>query len=95
MSDVGTYITSEKFKEFCRCLNVHHIVLLSYNHQSNGGAGACILFTEDTIKNAMTLKLMYVKHLHIYSTPIGPMLLIPVALLFNRPVKGILPKLNP
>ena len=38
MSDANTNLVSEKFLGFCRCLDIHHMVLSLYNHQSNGQA---------------------------------------------------------
>ena len=35
ISDTGTHFVPEKFHDFCRCLNIHHVVPSSYNHQSN------------------------------------------------------------
>ena len=41
VSDVGTNFISGKFESFCKKLSIRHAVLLSYNHPSNGQAGAC------------------------------------------------------
>ena len=42
MLDASTNFASEKFHEFCRCLNIHHAVSSSYNNQNNGPALARI-----------------------------------------------------
>ena len=38
MSDAGTNIVSEEVLGFCKHLNIHQAMSLSYNHQSNGEA---------------------------------------------------------
>ena len=42
MSDVGGNFVSEKFKEFCRKLNIEQALPSSYHHQSNGQVEAYI-----------------------------------------------------
>ena len=50
VSDMGTNYVSEKLKEFCMSLCIHHAVSLSNNHESNGQAEACIKFVKRSMK---------------------------------------------
>ena len=52
MSDAGTNFVSEKFRCFCRPINVEQAVILAYHHQSNRQVKACIKFIKQTFKNA-------------------------------------------
>ena len=36
VSDAGTNLVSEQFKDLCRCLNIDQVLTSSYHHQSNG-----------------------------------------------------------
>ena len=51
MSDAGTNFVSEKFRLFCRSINVEQAVSSAYHHQSNGQVKACIKFIKQTFKN--------------------------------------------
>ena len=42
MLDSGGNFILDKFKTFCRSLNIEQAFLSSYHHQSNGQIGACI-----------------------------------------------------
>ena len=42
MADAGGNFVSEKFKEFCRNLNIEQAVSSTYDHQSNEQVDACI-----------------------------------------------------
>ena len=44
MSDAGTNFVSEKFRHFCKSINIEQAVSLAYQHQSNGQVKACINF---------------------------------------------------
>ena len=44
MSDTGINFVSEKFRHFCRSMNVEQVVSLAYHHQSKGQVKACIKF---------------------------------------------------
>ena len=57
MSDAGGNFILDKFKTFCKILNIGQAVLSSYHHQSNGQAQACIKFIKWTPKNDLTLHL--------------------------------------
>ena len=50
MSDAGTNFVSEKFRCFCRSINMEQAVSLAYHHQSNGQIEACIRFIKQTFK---------------------------------------------
>ena len=44
MSDVGKNFVSEKFRHFCKSINIEQAVLSAYHHQSNGQVKSCIKF---------------------------------------------------
>ena len=50
MSDARSNFISEKFKNFCNCLNIEQAVSSLYHHQGNGQVEACIKFIKCTIK---------------------------------------------
>ena len=50
MSDTGTNFVSEKFRHFCKSINVEQAVSLAYHHQSNRQVEACIKFIKQTFK---------------------------------------------
>ena len=50
MSDAGTNFVSEKFRHFCKSINVEQAVSSAYHHQSNGQVEACIKFIKRTFK---------------------------------------------
>ena len=50
VSDVGMNFVSDKFKQFCRQLNIEQVINLSYHHQSNGQVEACVKFVKCAIK---------------------------------------------
>ena len=41
MSDVGDNFISDKFKQFCKNMNIEHATSSSYHHQNNGQVGVC------------------------------------------------------
>ena len=53
MSEAGTNFVSEKFRHFCRSINIEQAVTLAYHHQSNGQVKACIKFIKQTFKNVL------------------------------------------
>ena len=78
-----------------RYLNIQQAVLSSYNHQSNGQAEVCIKFIKWTVKKCFdTNNDVYLALLQILSTPNGPLLGSPAALIFNKPIRGLMPKLS-
>ena len=50
VSVVGTNSVSENFQDFCKCLNIHHAITLSYTHHINGHVEACINFIKVVLK---------------------------------------------
>ena len=50
VSDLGTNFLSEKLEDFSRCLSIHHLIISSYNCESNGHAEAFIIFIKRMIK---------------------------------------------
>ena len=50
VSDAGTNFISDKFKQFCRQLNIAQTITSSYHHHSNGQVEACIKFVKCAIK---------------------------------------------
>ena len=55
VSDAGTSLTSQKFKDFYRKLNIQQTITSLYHQQSSGQVKVCIKFVKCTIKNAFTL----------------------------------------
>ena len=68
MSDAGTNFVPDRFREFCRAINVEQATSSAYHHQSNRQVEVCI---------NMAL-------LQIHTTPLGPGLPSLTTLLFNR-----------
>ena len=64
----------------------------SFHQQSNGHAEACLKFVKQTMKkcfdNNTDVNLALIQ---IRSMPVGPGLLSPATLLFNRPMRGLVP----
>ena len=50
MSDTSTSFVSEKYKAFCRKLNIKQAVSSSYYNQSNGQVKECIKFIKQIMK---------------------------------------------
>ena len=55
MSDAGTNFVSERFRQFCKSINIEQAVSLAYHHQSNEQVEVCITFIKCTFKNAQNL----------------------------------------
>ena len=92
MSDVGSNFISEKFKNFFNSLNIEQVVSSSYHHQSNRQVEACIKFIKSTIKKCSgSSGDVHMAVLQIRTTPLGLGLPSPAVLLFNCPVRGIMP----
>ena len=53
MSDSGGNFISDKFKTFCKSLNIEQAFLSLYHHQSNGQVDACIKCIKHTLKNVL------------------------------------------
>ena len=50
MSDSGGNFISDKFKTFCKSLNIEQAFSSPYHHQSNGQMEACIKYCKTNIK---------------------------------------------
>ena len=50
MSDVGCNFISDKFKHFCKRMNIEQATSLAYHHQINGQVETCIKFIKHTKK---------------------------------------------
>ena len=59
MPDESGNFISDKFKRFCKNLNIEQAVSSSYNLQTNGQVEEYIKFIKHTIKNALILHLIY------------------------------------
>ena len=95
MSDTGTNFVSERFRQFCKSINVEQAVSLAYHHKSNGQVEACVKFIKCTFKKcAESGRDKNIALLHICTMPICQGLLSPLTLMFNRQVQGIMPVLD-
>ena len=56
MSDSGSNFVSDKFKTFCRSLNIEQAFSLSYHHQSYGQVEACIKVVKHALKKCFDSK---------------------------------------
>ena len=85
MSDAGTNFVLEKFRCFCRSINVEQAVSLAYHHQSNGQVEACIKFIKQTFKKcAESGRDKNIALLQVCTMPIGQGLPSPTTIMFNR-----------
>ena len=92
MSDVGGNLISQKFKNFCNSLNIEQAVSSLHHHWSNGQVEACIIFIKCTMKKCFDSGSdIHIALLQIRSTPPRQGLPSPATLLFNCPVRGIIP----
>ena len=91
MSFEGTNFVSRKFQDFCRCLEIHHVMSSSHDGQNNRQAEACTTFLKQTMKTFLESNtLMHMVLLQVRSLQIGPILPNGVVLLFNWPAGGCL-----
>ena len=92
MSDPSGSFISDKFKIFCKCLNIVQSFSPSYHHQSNGQVEVCVKFVKCTLKKCFDTNAdPHIALLQIQMTPLGPGLPRLSTLLFNHPIKGIMP----
>ena len=94
MSDTDTNFTLENFQEFHRCLNIHNAVIIIQSPEQWTGRSVhliCHMYCKKCYDANTDICLAL---LQICSTPLEPGSLSPAALLFNRPVRGILAKLS-
>ena len=95
MSDAGTYFIADRIQKFYRAINIELATSSAYHHQSNRQVKACIKFIKQTFKKCTeSSRDIYMALLQICTTPLGPGLLSPATLLFNRQVQGIMPVLD-
>ena len=92
MFDAGTNFVLEKFRHFCRSINVEQAVSLAYHHQSNGQVKACIKFIKQTFKKCTESgRDKNIALLQVHTMSIDQGLPDPVTIMFNRLVQGIMP----
>ena len=85
MSDAGTNFVSERFRQFCKSINVEQAVSLTYHHQSNGQGEACIKFIRHTFKKCTESERdKNIALLQICTMPLGQDLPSLATLMFNR-----------
>ena len=53
MSDAGGNFISDKFRQFCKYMNIEQVTSSSYQHQSNGQVEAHIKFVKCTMKKCI------------------------------------------
>ena len=95
MSDTGGNFISDKFKTFWRNLWIEQAVSSLYHQQSNWQEEACIKFMMQTIKRYVDTKYdTHIALLQIRSAPLEPGLPRSATLLFNHPIRGIMPILS-
>ena len=95
MSDSGSNLISDKFKTFCKSLNIEQSFLSSYHHQSNGQVEAWIKFIKCTLKKCFDSRVdPYIVLLQIHMTPLGQGLSSPATMLFTHLIRGIMPIIN-
>ena len=95
MSHSGDNFVSDKFKTFCKSVNIKQGFSLSYHHQSNGEVEVCIKFVKCTFKKCFDTKGdPHIALLQIRMTTLGPGLPWPATILFNHPIRGIMPLIN-
>ena len=89
------FFFSEWLKKFCRHLNVDQAVTSSYHNQRNGQAEACIKFIRCAIKKCIQNNYdVNFALLQIRSTPVNTGIPSQATLLFNRPIRVLLPQLG-
>ena len=90
----GNFI-SDKFKTFCKSLNIEQMFSSSYHCQSNRQGEACIKFVKCTRKKCFDTKGdPHIAVLQIRMTLQGPGLPSLATIWFNCPIRGIMPKTN-
>ena len=53
MSDAGGNFISDKFRHFCKCMNIEQGTSSSYYHQNNGQVETCIKLIKSTMKKCI------------------------------------------
>ena len=92
MSDSGINFISEKFKNFCKSLNLEQAVSSSCHHQNNEQVEACIKFVKCTLKKSFDSRTNpHIALLLIPMTPLEQGLPSPATMLTNHLIRGIMP----
>ena len=87
MFDADTNFVSERFRWFCKSINVEQAVSSAYHHQSKRQFEACIKFIKHTFKKcADSSRDKNIALLQICTMPIGQGLPSLATLMFNRQV---------
>ena len=95
MSDAGGNFISDKFRQFCKCMNTEQITSSYLHHKSNSQVEACIKFIKHTMKKCIESNDdTHIALLQIRATPLEPGLPSPASLLFNHPIWDIMPIIN-
>ena len=95
MSGAGGNFISDKFKRFCQNVNTEQAASPSYHHQSSRQVEECIIFIICNIKKCIHIRShVDIALLQVGSTPLVPGLPSPTTLLFNHPIRGIIPIIN-
>ena len=85
MSDSGGNFVSDKFKTFCKILNIEQAFLSSYHHQSNRQVEACIKFVKPTLKKCFDSRSdPHIALLQIQMTLLAQGLPSPATMMFNQ-----------
>ena len=83
MSDTGGNFISDKFRQFCKCMNIEQVTLSSYHHHSKGQAESCIKFIKHTMKKCTkTNDEIHLALFQIRANPLEPGRPSPAMLLF-------------
>ena len=92
MLDLGGNFISDKFKMFCKSLNIKQIFLPLYHHLGNGQVEACIKFIKCMLRKCFDIKYgQHIALLQIWMTPLELGLPSLATMLFNCPIGGIIP----
>ena len=92
MSDSDGNFISDKFKMFCKSLKIEQVFSSSYHHQSKRQVETCIKFVKPTLKKCFDTKGdPHIALLQTQMTPLEQILPSPATILFNHPIRGIMP----
>ena len=94
MSDSGGNNILDKFKTFCRCLNIEQAFSSLHHNHSNTGRSMHQTYKANTQKCCDTKSDPDIALLQIRSTPLMPGLPSLTTLLFNCPIRDVMPTIN-
>ena len=95
MSDSVSNFILDKFKTFCKILNIEQAFSSSYDHQSNGQVGACIKFVKHPLMKCFDSRGdPHIALLQIQMAPLNQGLPSPANILSNCKIRGIMPIIN-